>query len=74
MNARTDALLHEALRLSAQERSAVAAALIDSLEDGDEASVRQAWRAELLRRQEALRAGASQPDPWTEARTRIQAW
>ena len=73
MNARIDLLLEDVLRLSAAERSAVAAALIDSLEASDESSVSGAWRAELLRRREDLRAGVVQSAPWSEVRARMSA-
>jgi len=73
MSARVDHVLEDVLRLSAEERSAVAAALIDSLETGDEGSVAVAWRAELLRRRDELRAGSVQAAPWAEVRARINA-
>ena len=73
MNARVDSVLEDVLRLSAEERSAVAAALIDSLESGEEGSVVEAWRVELLRRRAELRAGAVQGAPWSEVRARMIA-
>jgi putative addiction module component (TIGR02574 family) len=73
MNARVDHLLEDALRLSADERSAVAAALIDSLESSDEAAVSSAWRAELLKRRDDLRSGRTAAAPWADARTRLGA-
>ena len=73
MNARVDHVLEDVLRLSAEERSAVAAALIDSLETGDEGSVAEAWRAELLRRRAELRAGLVPGAPWSEVRARMIA-
>jgi putative addiction module component (TIGR02574 family) len=73
MNARIDLVLEDVLRLSAEERSAVAAALIDSLETSDEGSVAGAWRAELLRRRADLRAGLVQGAPWSEVRARMSA-
>ena len=73
MNARVDHLLEDALRLSAEERSAVAAALIDSLEGSDESAVSAAWRAELLKRRDDLRSGRSAAQPWAEVRARLGA-
>lgn len=73
MNARVDHVLEDVLRLSAEERSAVAAALIDSLETGEEGSVAEAWRTELLRRREELRSGAVRAAPWSEVRARMSA-
>jgi putative addiction module component (TIGR02574 family) len=73
MNARVDHVLEDVLRLSAEERSAVAAALIDSLETSEEATVAEAWRAELLQRRADLRAGTAQVVSWAEARARMSA-
>ena len=73
MNARVDLLLKDALQLPAEERSAVAAALIDSLETADEAVVSEAWRKELISRRDALRAGSAVAQPWAEVRARIRA-
>lgn len=70
MNARVGLVLEDVLRLSAEERSAVVVALIDSLETSDDKSVAQAWRTELLRRRRELRAGEVQPAPWSEVRAR----
>ena len=73
MNARVDHLLEDVLRLSGEERSAVAAALIDSLETDDEGSVTEAWRTELRRRRDELRAGVVKSAPWAEVRARMSA-
>lgn len=71
MNARVDHLLEDALRLSAEERSAMAAALIDSLASADEAAVNETWRAELQRRRDDLRVGLITGQPWQDVRARI---
>ena len=73
MNAHVDHVLEDVLRLSAEERSMVAAALIDSLETGEEGSVTEAWRVELLHRRTELRAGAVHAAPWSEVRARMSA-
>lgn len=73
MNARVDHLLDEALGLPAEERSALAVALIDSLETADEATVPELWRAEARRRRAELRAGRTQASSWTEVRQRLGA-
>jgi putative addiction module component (TIGR02574 family) len=73
MNARVDHLLGEVLGLPAEERSAVAAALIDSLEGAEDQTVSDAWKLELLRRRDALRSGTVSPAPWAEARARLSA-
>jgi len=66
-------LLAAALRLTPEERSALAAALIDSLESTDQALIPEAWRKELLRRRAALAAGQVSAVPWAEARARLAA-
>jgi putative addiction module component (TIGR02574 family) len=71
MNARVDHLLDEVLGLSVEERSALAVALLDSLETADEATVSELWRAEVSRRRAALRAGRVQAIPWAEVRQRL---
>lgn len=73
MNARVDHVLDEVLSLPAEERSAVAAALIDSLVGTADGSVTEAWRQELLRRRESLRSGASKAASWAEVRARLSS-
>lgn len=73
MNARVDHLLDEVLGLPAEERSALAVALLESLETADEATVSQQWRAEVNRRRVELRAGRLQAAPWTEVRQRLSS-
>ncbi len=73
MNARVDQLLEDVLGLSADERSAVAAALIDSLESGEEAAVSEAWREELLKRRADLRSRRAVAQPWSDVRARLGA-
>lgn len=73
MNARVDHLLDEVLGLPADERSALAVALLDSLETADEATVSELWRAEVIRRSAELRAGRVQAAPWTEVRQRLSS-
>lgn len=73
MNARVDHLLDEVLGLPAEERSALAVALLDSLETADEATVSELWRAEAGRRRAELRAGRVQTTPWTEVRQRLSS-
>jgi putative addiction module component (TIGR02574 family) len=73
MNARVDHVLHEVLALPADERSAVAAALLDSLEDADSASISDAWREEVKRRRNELRSGVVRALPWSEVKQRLNA-
>jgi len=71
MNARVDHLLDEALGLPTDERSALVVALLDSLEGSDDATVSEAWRAELTRRRAELRAGQIRAVPWADAKARL---
>lgn len=73
MNARVDQLLDKVLELPTEERSALAVALIDSLESAADASVAEAWRVELRARRDQLRAGMLKPVPWVEARARLNS-
>jgi putative addiction module component (TIGR02574 family) len=73
MNARMDHLLDEALTLPIAERSAVVLALLDSIEGSNDASVSEAWRAEIKRRREALTSGSIQAVAWQAARKRLSA-
>ena len=73
MNVRVDYLLGDALGLPADERSALAAALLDSLEGSDDPTISEAWRRELVRRRDELRAGALKSQPWAEVRNRLTA-
>jgi len=70
-----DHILAAALQLSATERAAVVAELLDSLDDlgpADE-GVQQAWAEEAQRRLAEVDAGTVKPIPWAEARRRIHA-
>jgi putative addiction module component (TIGR02574 family) len=73
MNARVDQLLDEVLDLPTEERSALAVALLDSLEGTADASISDAWRAELRARRAELKAGTARIVSWAEARVRLGA-
>ena len=73
MKARVDDLLDEVLGLPAEERSALAVALLDSLETADEAKLSDVWRVEVNRRRTELRAGRVQAVPWAEVRQRLSS-
>ncbi len=62
-----------AFRLPAEERSAVAAALMHSLETGEKGSVAEAWRSERLCRRAELRAWVVRATIWSEVRARMNA-
>jgi putative addiction module component (TIGR02574 family) len=73
MNARVDHLLHEALELPDEERSALVVALLDSLEGSADPSISEAWREEVRTRRNALRDGSIQTTSWAEAKARLSA-
>lgn len=66
-------LLVEALRLTDEERAALAGELIDSLDSEVDPDAEAAWAAEIRRRVSELEAGRAKTIPWSEARRRIQA-
>ena len=71
MNARVDHLLDQALELPTEERSALVVALLDSLDGNPDASIPDAWREELRKRRNALRAGTVKAVPWAEVKVRL---
>ena len=50
-------LLNEALKLSPEERAALATSLLDSLEEGVDEGVEAAWAVEIAKRLEDLDSG-----------------
>ncbi|MDO8479952.1 MAG: addiction module protein [Candidatus Rokubacteria bacterium] len=64
-------LLEEALRLSPEARAALAASLLESLEDDVDEGAEAAWAAEIAKRIRELDSGAVAPVPWPEARRMI---
>ena len=67
------ALLTEALRLSPEERAALAGELIQSLETDVDADAEAEWSAESRSRLAQVDAGQATTIPWAEARRRIHA-
>jgi len=66
-------LLVEALRLSDEERAALAGELIQSLEGEIDTDAEAAWSAEIRARLDSVDAGRAATIPWSEARRRIHA-
>ena len=73
MKPHVDHLIDEALALAPEERSAVALALLDSLDGEDESQVSMAWAEEIRQRKKDLRSGTTKAVPWAEARARLNA-
>jgi len=65
-------LFAKAVTLPEQDRAALAALLLDSLEDDASGEdVEEAWAAEVQRRMANYRAGNVQTIGWTELRERL---
>lgn len=67
----TAKVLEETLALPETERAHVAAALIASLDEGEDANAAEAWTAELERRAKRVLSGESRGIPWEDVRARI---
>lgn len=66
-------LLAEALRLSDEERAALAGELIQSLDAEVDTDAEAAWATEIRTRLDQVDAGKASTIPWSEARRRIHA-
>lgn len=64
-------LLQEALKLPPEGRAALAASLLESLEEAVDEDVEAAWAAEIAKRVHDLDTGRVVPIPWAEARRMI---
>lgn len=64
-------LLREALRLPAQDRAAIAEALLASLDEDVDDDAEAAWRSEVERRIAELDSGSVSSIPWPEVRRRL---
>lgn len=71
MTAKAKKILEEALELSPEERADLAATLLDSLEEGEDEGVEEAWAQEIARRIQEVESGAVKTIPWSEARRRL---
>jgi putative addiction module component (TIGR02574 family) len=72
-NELSQALLNDAMRLPDEQRAALAAALIDSLDRVVDDDAEAAWSVEITRRLRELQSGQVQTVPWPEARQMIAA-
>lgn len=64
-------LLVEALRLSDEERAALAGELLDSLDSEVDPDAEAAWAAEIRARVNEIESGQAKTVSWAEARRRI---
>jgi putative addiction module component (TIGR02574 family) len=66
-------LLNDAMRLPDAQRAALAAALIESLDNDVDASAEAAWSTEIARRLREVESGQVKTIPWPQARRMIAA-
>jgi putative addiction module component (TIGR02574 family) len=66
-------ILKEALALPTEERAALAATLLDSLDPDVDEDAEAAWAIEVNRRVADLDSGAVKAIPWAEVRRRLAA-
>lgn len=71
MSTDTTKLLNEALSLPPEARAALAARLIDSLDDAVDPDAEALWAAEIGRRLKEIDDGQVQAIPWSEVRASI---
>lgn len=65
-------LLEKALKLSPEERAALAGSLLESLDQEIDENVEAAWSAEIAKRVAELDSGKVKTIPWSEVRRSIQ--
>jgi putative addiction module component (TIGR02574 family) len=72
MTSRAKDVLREALELSTDDRSELAAELLASLDEPvDGGDIEAAWAAEIERRARRVLAGESSGTPWDDVRTQV---
>lgn len=72
MSTSLDTVLQAALELPEEDRARLAASLLGSLESADEASVEEAWAAEIARRSREYDEGNVTPIPWSQVRESVR--
>jgi len=72
MTQKSQVVLDEALKLTAQERAEVAEQLIASLDEGPDTGVEQAWQEEVQRRLQQVERGEVKTIPWEEVQRRLR--
>jgi putative addiction module component (TIGR02574 family) len=71
MNPQVDHLVDQALALPVEDRSAIVAMLIDSLDNVDEAAISEAWAVEIKKRRADILSGKSKVSARSEAKARL---
>ena len=64
-------LLKMALKLPVKDRAELAGSILESLDQAEDNSVKDAWEAEIVRRMEDLDSGRVKPDSLDEFRRRL---
>lgn len=72
MSGKAQKVLEEALTLPPEERADVAATLLESLDEQEDAGVEEAWAQEIEQRIRDVESGAVKTIPWSEARRRLR--
>ena len=73
MTERSIELLQRALSLTEEERAALAASLLNSLEASLDPDAEALWQEEISRRASALDSGQSKTIPWQEVQSQVSA-
>ena len=75
MSPEVDELLKRAMALPPEDRGALAASLLDSLDEGLEVNpdIEAAWQQEIARRMEEIESGKVKTVPWREVQKRAEA-
>ena len=71
MSREVSELLKKALELPVTDRAELAGSIIESLDQAEDISVKDAWDAEIVRRMEDLDLGRVKPDSLDEFRRRL---
>ena len=72
MTEKSQIVLEEALKLTANERAEVAEQLIASLDEVPDTDVEQAWQEEIQKRLQEIERGEVKTIPWEEVQKRLQ--
>jgi len=73
MSPEANELFEKALALSTEDRGAIAAYLIESLDEGEpDLDVEEAWQHEVARRMEEIQSGKAEPVPLVDVKLRAR--
>jgi len=73
MSPETEKLLQKALALPAEDRGALAASLLDSLDQTVDEDAEIAWQQEISRRMDEISSGKAVTVPWREVQRKSRA-